>query len=140
MGTYLQPADLAPYANIPADKAAALIEDAEVFAIMAAPPLANPGSLTTGQRAAVRTILRRAVVREADSGTRAKVQETAGPFAYTMDTRRPASVSFLTGDEEDALRVVVGIGRSTVAYTVDLTPVGWDDWDPIRAWLTAEGE
>jgi hypothetical protein len=137
MGLYLQPADVTPLVDIELARLAVLIEDAETFATMAAPPLADPLTLTEQQRAQVKTILRRAVVRESDSGTGAKVQESAGVYAYTVDTRTARSVSFLTEEEQDTLRGIVGLGRSTTAFTIDLAPTS--TWDPITAFLTAEG-
>jgi hypothetical protein len=139
MGLYLQPADFTALVETEADRLAILIEDAETFAVMAAPPLADPEALTEQQRAQARTILRRAVVRESDSGTGAKVQEAAGPYSYTVDTRTASRVSFLTDEEEDALRGVVGIVKSHQAFNTDVTP-SWAEWDPIRDFLTAAGE
>lgn len=139
MGLYLQPADVTPLVEVDPDRLVILIEDAETFATMAAPPLAAPDALTEQQRAQVKTILRRAVVRESDSGTGAKVQEAAGPYSYTVDTRSTRTVSFLTDEEEDALRSLVGLGRSNTAFNTDVTPA-WAEWDPIRDFLTAEGE
>jgi hypothetical protein len=137
MGLYLRPDDVTPLVDIELARLAVLIEDAETFATMAAPPLADPLTLTEQQRAQVKTILRRAVVRESDSGTGAKTQESAGVYSYTVDTRTARSVSFLTEEEQDALRGMVGLGRSTTAFTIDLTPLS--TWDPITAFLTAEG-
>jgi hypothetical protein len=139
MGLYLGPEDFTALVEVEADRLAILIEDAEVFAVMAAPPLAVPSALTEQQRAQARTILRRAVVRESDSGTGAKVQEVAGPYSYSVDTRTAGRVSFLTDEEEDALRGVVGIVKSTQAFNIDVTP-SWAEWDPIRDFLTAADE
>lgn len=138
MGTYLAPADLAPFITLDHAKAAALIEDAEVYAAIAAPPLAHASQLTAVQRSQVRAILRRAVLRQADAGSGALSHETAGPYSYTLDTRRAHADAFLTDAEKDALRAVVGLRRSTQAFTVDLLP--GCGWDPIHAWLAAEGE
>ena len=139
MGLYLQPADFTALVEIEAPRLVILIEDAETFATMAAPPLADPEALTEQQRAQARTILRRAVVRESDAGSGAKTQEMAGPYSYTVDTRNSRSVSFLTDEEEDALRAVVGLVKSHQAFNTDVTPA-FTEWDPIRAFLTAEGE
>lgn len=125
MSMYLQPADVMPFTDVDTDRLAILIEDAEVFATMAAPPLADPLPLTDSQRAQVKTILRRAVIREADAGSGAKTQETAGPYSYTVDTRKSTDVSFLTEEEEDALRGVVGIVKSTQAFNTDVTSAGY---------------
>ena len=141
MGLYLQPEDFTALVELDPERLVILIDDAETFATMptVAPALANPESLTTQQRTQVKTILRRAVVRESDSGTGAKVQEAAGPYSYTVDTSRANSVSFLTEEEEDALRVIVGLVKSNQAFNTDVTPT-WAGWDPIRDFLTAAGE
>lgn len=131
MGLYLQPADVTPFTDVDTARIDILIEDAEVFATLAAPPLADPAPLTETQRAQVKTILRRAVIREADAGTGAKTQEVAGPYSYTVDTRKANDVSFLTEEEEDALRGVVGIVKSTQAFNTDVTPApGYSDHLP----------
>ncbi len=139
MSLYLQPADFTALVELEPERLVILIEDAETFATMAAPPLAAPDALTEQQRAQARTILRRAVVRESDSGTGAKVQEVAGPYSYSVDTRTAGRVSFLTDEEEDALRGVVGLVKSTQAFNTDVTPA-YTAWDPIRDFLTAAGE
>lgn len=131
MSLYLQPADVTPFTDVDTARIDILIEDAEVFATLAAPPLADPAPLTETQRAQVKTILRRAVIREADAGTGAKTQEVAGPYSYTVDTRKANDVSFLTEEEEDALRGVVGIVKSTQAFNTDVTPApGYSDHLP----------
>ena len=119
MGLYLQPDDVTPLADIKPARLTVLIEDAETFATMAAPPLAARLTLTDQQRAQVKTILRRAVVRESDAGTGAKTQESAGLYFYMVDTRTARSVSFLSEEDQDALRGIVGLGRSTNADTID---------------------
>ena len=53
MSAYLQPADVTPFTDVDADRLTILIEDAETFATMAAPPLAAPDVLTAAQRAQV---------------------------------------------------------------------------------------
>lgn len=133
---YLTPADLAPLIETDPERLAVLIADAETFAVMAAPPLATPTDLSDTQRAQVKTVLRRAVVREADSGTGAKITEQAGPYGYTVDTRTAGRVSFLTDDEQDALRSIVGLTRSHAAFTVDVTPA-WRPYDPMWEFVTA---
>lgn len=121
MGQYLTPEDFTAF-TIDAALLPVLIEDAEVYATLAAPPLANPASLTDAQRAQVKTVLRRAVVREADSGTGAKIQETAGQYSYTVDSRTARSTSFLTEEEEALLQGIVGTTRGNTVFSLDVTP------------------
>lgn len=122
MGAYLTVSDLSPFGDIPTAKAEALIDDAETFAVQAAPCLSDPSSLTEQQRKLVRTVLRRAVLREADSATGAKTQETAGIYSYTVDTRRAASASFLLPEEEDILRGICGGDAHSTAFSIDMNP------------------
>lgn len=62
-----------------------MIEDAEALAVLVAPCL-------TGQAfdngAAVRAILRGAIMRWSETGTGALQQQAAGPFSQTFDTRQ----------------------------------------------------
>lgn len=124
MGLYLQPGDITPLVDVDPGRLAILIDDAETSATMpkVAPALAEPDLLTAAQRAQVKTILRRAVVREAEAGTGAKTQEVAGPYSYTVDTRTANRTSCLTEEEEDALRSIVGISKSTQVFSLDVTP------------------
>jgi hypothetical protein len=85
MGTFLDVADLAPFATIDEAKALAMIEDAEAMALLAAPCIAADGFAHT---AAVKAILRAAVLRWNDTGTGAAQTVQSGPFAQTLDTRQ----------------------------------------------------
>lgn len=85
MGTYLDASDLSPFAEIEAAKAEAMIEDAEAMALLAAPCIAADGF---AYGAAVKAILRGAVLRWNDSGSGALQAQTAGPFGQTLDTRQ----------------------------------------------------
>lgn len=85
MATFLTVDDLAPFATIEPAKAAAMIEDAEAMAVLAAPCIAAEGFAHT---AAVRAILRGAVLRWNDSGSGALQAQQAGPFGQTLDTRQ----------------------------------------------------
>lgn len=85
MGTFLDVSDLEPFADIDLAKAAAMIEDAEAMALLAAPCI---GSETFAHVAGLRAILRGAVLRWNESGTGALQAQTAGPFGQTLDTRQ----------------------------------------------------
>lgn len=89
MAQFLTVDDLIPFATIDAAKAEAMIEDAEAMAVLAAPCIAADGFANT---AAVKAILRGAVIRWNDSGSGAYQQrtQTAGAFALgeTFDTRQ----------------------------------------------------
>lgn len=85
MGTFLDVSDLSPFAEIEPAKAEAMIEDAEAMALLAAPCIAADG-FAFG--AAVKAILRGAVLRWNDSGSGALQSQQAGPFGQTLDTRQ----------------------------------------------------
>lgn len=85
MGTFLDVADLAPFATIDAAKATAMIEDAEAMAVLAAPCITAEGF---AYATAVKAILRGAVLRWNDSGSGALQAQQAGPFGMTLDTRQ----------------------------------------------------
>lgn len=85
MGTFLSVEDLAPFATIDAARAEAMIEDAEAMALLAAPCIATIGFV---HGAAVKAILRAAVLRWNDTGSGAAQTVQSGPFAQTLDTRQ----------------------------------------------------
>jgi hypothetical protein len=85
MGTFLDVADLEPFAVIDSAKAAAMIEDAEAMALLAAPCIAAVGFAHT---AALRAILRGAILRWNEAGTGALQSQNAGIFGQTIDTRQ----------------------------------------------------
>ena len=85
MGTFLAVDDLAPFATIDAAKADAMIEDAEAMALLAAPCIA---AVDFAYGAAVKAILRGAVLRWNEAGTGALQAQSAGPFGQTLDTRQ----------------------------------------------------
>lgn len=77
--------DLAPFADIPADKAKAMIIDAEATAVRVAPCLSDP---SFPHRDAAKAILRRAILRWNEVGVSGAVtSQTAGPFSQTMTTQ-----------------------------------------------------
>ena len=85
---FLTPEDLAAFATIDSAKAEQMIEDAEAMALLAAPCLSETDFLSSEQRiAAVRAILRGAILRWNDAGSGAVTQQTAGPFSQSLDTR-----------------------------------------------------
>lgn len=82
---FLVPDDLAPFATIDAAKAQAMIDDAEAMAVLAAPCITAAGF---ANQAAVKAILRGAVIRWNDAGSGALQAQQAGPFGQTLDTRQ----------------------------------------------------
>lgn len=98
MGQFIESFDLMPFADIEPEKALAMIDDAEATAILAAPCLATittapvgetPDALAlrTAKIAAIKAILRGAILRWNDAGSGAMQSQTVGPFGQTLDTR-----------------------------------------------------
>lgn len=95
MGVFLTPADLEPFATIDPAKADAMIEDAEAMAALAAPCITTPEFLAEQHLvAAVKAVLRGAILRWNDSGSGAVTQQGAGPFQQTIDTRQTRRAMF----------------------------------------------
>lgn len=91
--------DLAPFAEIPSAKAAAMIEDALAMAAMVAPCISSE-DLTDSKAAAAKAIIRGAILRWHDSGSGAVSQQSAGPFQQTLDTRQPRRSLFWPSEIE----------------------------------------
>lgn len=85
MGAFLSVDDLEPFATIAAEKAIAMIEDAEAMALLTAPCIA---AADFAYGTAVKAILRGAVLRWNEAGTGAMSAQSAGPFSQTLDTRQ----------------------------------------------------
>lgn len=122
MGTFLSPDDLAPFATIDAGKADEMIADAEALAIAVAPCLGDAEvELADHQAAAVKAVLRAAILRWNDSGTGAMSMETAGPFSVQYDTRQPRRSLFWPSeiDQLQAICVAATGGGSGGAFSVD---------------------
>lgn len=104
---YLTPDDLQAFASIDLQKAAVMVEDVEAQAMQAAPCLKEPNRLDDQQRAFVKSVLRRAVLRwnsTGESGAVSTLQDTTGPFQVSQTiTQRagrlltPAEVADLQG-------------------------------------------
>ncbi|MCP9272773.1 hypothetical protein [Mycolicibacterium arenosum] len=87
----ITPEDLTPFADIPEDKAYAMIADALAMARLVAPCI---DSAEFGHDAAAKAVIRGAVLRWHDSGTGASAQLTALGFSQTYDTRQTRRVLF----------------------------------------------
>lgn len=126
MGTYLQPADLTAFADIPEARASEMIADAEAWAIVAAPCLATAEfQADMVMSAAARAVLRQAVLRWHEAGTGAVTQQAAGPFQQSVDTRQarkgmfwPSEISQL----RDLCATFTGASTSGKAFSIDTTP------------------
>lgn len=94
MGSFIYPADLAPFATIDSAKAEAMIDDAESQAILTAPCIADLNTAPEGETegalalrmaklAAVKSILRAAILRWHEAGSGVTQTEVTGPFSKT---------------------------------------------------------
>ncbi len=130
MGQFIQTTDLAPFATIDAVKAAAMIEDAEAQAILTAPCipglLTPPAGETAEERAvresklaAIKSILRAAILRWEEAGTGAVQSETIGPF--TQSVQQASRRSMFWPREIEQLQAVCS-GGEREAFTVDTAP------------------
>jgi hypothetical protein len=93
MGIFLEPIDLPDSVGTSPEglTVVQMIEDAEALAVLAAPCI-TAADFT--QQAAVKAILRGAILRWNDSGSGVLVSETTGPFGKTLDTRQERRTMF----------------------------------------------
>lgn len=121
---FLIPIDLAPFADIPTPKALAMIEDAEAQAALIAPCIATLDAASV-KYAAVRAILRGAVLRWHDAGNGAIVstQQGAGPFqqAVTVDNTRQRRGAFWPSEIEQ-LQSVCKSDDAKGIFAIDTAP------------------
>ena len=115
---FLQPNDLAPFADIDPAKAAAMVEDAEAMAALTAPCITDLDPDHPG-RGTVKAVLRTAVLRWNDAGSGAIQQVSAGPFQQSVQTQSRRAM-FLPS-EIDQLRNICR-PRSGKAFSVDTAP------------------
>lgn len=118
---YITTDDLAPFAEIADEKAEAMIADAQAQAILAAPCLANEDALNEWQLAAVKAVLRGAILRWNDSGAGAYQQQVAGPFALSYDTRQTRRSLFWPSEIENLQEICLLVtgGSGGGAFAVD---------------------
>ena len=124
----LTPGDLAAFANIDEAKATAMIEDAEAMASLAAPCILDDGFIGRPELlAALRAILRRAIVRWHDAGNGAVTQFGAGPFQQTVAQGQNMPRNLFWPSEVEQLRDLCAAfnnAQSDGAFAVDTAP-GW---------------
>lgn len=153
MGAFINDSDLAPFATIDPDKAAAMIADAEAMAVITAPCLhgllVGPPDETAEDRAlreakldAARAILRGAILRwdEAGSGALSSRMETVGPFGQqqTIDTRQARKTMFWPSDIEALQNLCSPRGG---AFETDTMPADAGDgyWRHPDWWVPLPG-
>ena len=110
--------DLSPFATIEEEKAQLMIDDALALAALVAPCILED---TFTHAAAAKAILRGAILRWNESGTGASVQQSAGPFSQTMDTRQQRRSMFWPTEIEQ-LQELCKQGGSSGAFALDTLP------------------
>lgn len=118
MGNVLTPQDLAPFAEIEASKAEAMIADAEALALRVAPclkPEADADLLN-----AAKAILRRAILRwneTGNSGSRTSTSRQAGPWSETDTVSTSGSRGLFLPSEITQLQELCRVGGK--AFTIN---------------------
>lgn len=137
MRVFIDKIDLDPFVTIDVVKATAMIEDAEAQATLIAPCL--PGlmvvpvdetpeatALRTAKLAAVKAILRGAILRWDEAGTGAVQTQVAGPFSQTVQPQ--ARRGMFWPSEIKQLQDICA-GTASKAYSVDVLPA-----DDVVVW------
>ena len=124
---FLDVTDLEPFLpQLDGGLAQAMIDDAEAMAVLAAPCIAQDGF---DSHAAVKAILRGAVVRWVEAGSGAVQSQSAGPFGMTIDTRQQRRGMFWPSEISQLQRLCATSTGS--AFSIDQVPVR----DPNDIWL-----
>lgn len=134
MGNFISEYDLEAFATIPPVKAAAMIEDAEAMSILTAPCLPDllvvpvdelpaDAARRTAKLAALKAILRAAILRWFDSGSGAVQSQTVGPFGQTLDTRVQRRSMFWPSEIEQ-LQGLCQSEETGKAFAVDTLTAG----------------
>lgn len=134
MTAYLQVSDLEPFADIPSPKAVEMIADAEAMAVTVAPCLADSSDLSSNQVAAVKAVLRGAVLRWHEAGTGAFQSKTTGPFSVQYDTRQQRRSMFWPSEIEQLQAICQAVsGGGGAAFAVDTIATTTLNHSPICA-------
>lgn len=134
---FITPEDLAPFADIDPAKAAGMIEDAEAMAVLTAPcisdllvvpPDETPAELALREAklAAIKAILRGAILRWEDAGSGAVTAENhqVGPFGVQNTYSPAARKSMFWPSELEQLQGICSSGEKGKAYKVDTAGFG----------------
>lgn len=122
MAVTLTTDDLTPWLpNIGDELAEAMIADALALAARVAPCILGD-TLPDSDVAAVKAVVRGAILRWHDSGNGAYVQQQAGQYQLTTDNRQTRRSLFFKS-EINELQAICGTQRAGSAFTIDTTPV-----------------
>lgn len=122
--------DLAPLTDADTSALIVMIEDVEALAVESAPCLAAPGALTAAQTAAVRAVLRGAVLRWAERTMRDDRQMIAGPYSVgpvpgSQGERKPLLWPSEVGQLQGVCAAVTGRASSRVGSVRLAAPAWW---------------
>jgi hypothetical protein len=123
---YITADDLTPFAEIAPAKADEMIADAVAQAVLAAPCLLDEDEVPDHLAAAVKSVLRRVVLRWNDSGSGALQSERVGDVQFTHDTRQQPRALLWPSEIEQLQQVctIVSGGSTGKAFSVDAAPSG----------------
>jgi hypothetical protein len=133
MGQFIAAEDLAPFAVIDAAKAAAMVSDSEAMAVLVAPCLSALTTVPAGETpedqvtreaklAAVKAILRGAILRWNEAGAGAVTQRQVGPFGQSIDTRTTRKAMFWPSEIEQLQSLCAG-GDTGKAFALDVVSI-----------------
>lgn len=118
----LHPSDLTPFASIDPVKAEAMIEDAMALAAEVAPCILTDEFTKV---AAARAVLRGAILRWHEAGTGATVQQSAGPFAQSIDTKQQRRSMFWPSEITQLQALCRDSNEPSGAFSVDTVGQGF---------------
>ena len=118
MAVWIEPADLAPFADIPQAKAQAMIADALATAKIAAPCIDDEDFAHPD---AAKAIIRGAILRwnDAGSGVRTQISDTVGPFAHAESYQQPQRRALFWPSEIDQLKKLCSDSSSSKSWGYD---------------------
>lgn len=128
---YITADDLTPFADIASAKANEMISDAVAQAVLAAPCLLDEGNVPEHLAAAVKSVLRRAILRWNDTGSGAYQSETIGGYAVVQDTRQQPRSLLWPSEIEQLQQVCAAVNGPTAGKAFSIDAGG--GWGPCHA-------
>lgn len=128
--------DLAPFADIDSVKAEAMIDDALALAVRVAPCILDAEFEYAD---AAKAVIRGAILRWNDAGSGAVVQQQAGPFGQSIDTKSARRGMFWPTEIADLSGLCADNANSGKAFEIDMMPadVGPGYWSAPDTWTPA---
>lgn len=128
---FLTTDDLELFASIDDEKAEQMIADVEALAVLAAPCLAETDELSDAQTAAVKAVLRSAVLRWNEAGSGALQAQTVGGISESYDDRQTRRSMFWP-TEITQLQDICGGSSGSSAFSI--TPYAYPDYTDAATW------